>query len=105
MLGRMSRTLLIILATLALLTAGGCGGDDAPNSPRAAAEAFVEALREREWESACDLWFPEGGARCIELAERAFTSDDRIPTVEEAEKVVEKVDGRYIVHFEVAAID
>jgi hypothetical protein len=101
----MTRTFRCILLTLVVLTFGGCGGEDSPESPRAAAEAFVEALREREWESACDLWFPDGGADCVALAERAFASGDRIPTVDEAEKVAEKVDGRYVVHFEVAAID
>jgi hypothetical protein len=99
------RPLTFLLLTLSLLLTASCGGDDRANSPRSAAEAFVAALRDQDWAAACDVSVHDGRDACIKLLKRAYGRGAELPTVADAEKIVEKHNGRCLVHYEVVVIE
>lgn len=100
----MNRAVQPFVLVIVFLLVGSCG-DDTSSSPRATAEAFVAALRDHDWEAACDVSVHDGRDHCVQLVQRAFADEDQIPSVSKVEKMVEKIDGRYLVHFEVAVIN
>lgn len=89
---------------LSLLLTASCGGTDRADSPRSAAEAFVGALGDQDWAAACDASVHDGRDACIKLLKRAYGRGAELPTEADAEQMVEKHIGRYLVHYEVAII-
>lgn len=81
----MRRSLVLPPLLIALLTAGCGGGPDPPDPEaevRAAAAAYVDALRDGRWAEACDRLTPSGRAAVAEGrrdCERALRAGAALP--------------------------
>lgn len=86
------------------VTLGACGRNAATATPRAAAEAYVAAIGERDWAAACAVSVGGEGDGCPRLLRKAREDGTPTPSVEEAERVTERRGDRYLVHVEVQTI-
>lgn len=111
-----------IATAVVLLALLGCGGVDRA-APDAVAQAWVDAVGERDWDAVCELSVRPEGLDCPQVAEAGlgdlrglaldgvFTSRDTGRVVVSADAGeppgdlrLERRDGGWLVHFEVQVV-
>jgi hypothetical protein len=89
-----------LIAVLLLLA--GCGG---PSGKQEVREAWLDAVRNRDWERACDLSVPippDAGFTCEELLAEGMRGP--APAPDPAKLEVVRVGDAWKVHFEIQVI-